>query len=450
MPAIRLSIVLPVLFSLLMLASCGPPAKPESQKNVADQENPESSPKDPDPSPEPKSTEEPETVADSNKGEPATESVRAITADDRETLIAFGDAYATAMSEEEGRSTQNAWDLEALLALAMGDSAANAPEAAAGIKRGFLGGAKKRPGGMMWATFGEPWRMLRVHEVDGEWRILCRANAAGGVSYIDLVPRFNDDEELKFVDAYTFATGEKLSKSLERVLLPQIAEATKIPIEKLLTKPDPLVKHIDQFISLSQAIQRDDFAGVIDQFNSLPSELQDNKTILLMYLGAAGKLMAAAESDQAEAAYRDGVERFQKQFGDDPAFLLLGIDYYFYREDFEGATEAIDKLDKAVGGDPFLDFFRASVLLVQEKYKEALPLAEKARDNNPELEEPYWGIVNIHLSLGNFAQVAEGLDQLAEKFYYEFELASDPIYADFLASPEGQKWVAKQVTEDGN
>jgi len=435
-PASRQLIALPLILSLMALASCGPPAKPESRKQASD---------------EAAASAKSEAASEPKVDDSATPaSGRAITAADRESLATFGEAYATAMSEGDAAVADHSWDWEALLALAIGDSAAKAPEAAAGIKRGFLDGAKKRPGGMMWASFGTPWRMLRVHEIDGEWRVLYRAIDQSGVSYLDLVPRLDHDGSPEFIDAYVFSSGEKLSETLARFLLPQIAQASKTPIGRLLTEEDPVVKHVDQFISISRATQQGDFEGVIAQYAALPPELQDNKTILLMYLGAASKLMSAAESEAAIAAYQNGVERFERKHGDDPAFLLVGIDYHFLREDFESAAELVEKLDVAVGGDPYLDFFRASILLNQEKFTEALPFVEKARDNNPELEDPYWGIVNVHLSLENYAEVAKGLDQLAEKFGYEFDLAADPLYADFLASPEGEAWLAKQPAPEGD
>lgn len=434
--AVRLRFTLPLLVFLLAAESCSPPPKPESQRNTAGREKPDSQ----------LDRTDPDKVPGTGDPEPTSAALgKKLSSADKETLAAFGGAYAKAMTAGDDTAARAAWNTEALLDLALGESEKAAPEAAAQMKRGFASALGKKPGGIMWATFGKPWRMLRVHEVDGEIRALFRVAADGALIYFDLIPQLNANSEVEFIDAYAFASGERMSQTFRRNFLPQLADAADTPIGELLTTPDPLLIHVGPFSEFSKSVQTENYVEALGMYHSLPQEIQENQSVLLMYLAAAGKLMAAGEANpEIENAYREGVEKFQKRFEEDPAFLLMGIDYHFYKQDFEGASKAIDKLDKAVGGDPYLDFYRASALLSQEKYQEALPLAQQAAENDPELEDPYWGIVNIQLALGNFEAVAGGLDQLAEKFDYEFELGEDPAYEAFLKSPIGKAWEEKQ------
>jgi hypothetical protein len=80
--------------------------------------------------------------------------------------------------------------------------------------------------------------------------------------------------------------------------------------------------------------------------------------------------------------------------------------------------------------------------MAQGRFDEALKAAEQARDHDPEIEEPYWGIVNIQLAREDFAGVAAALEPLVTRFNYEFDLEADPAYENFRQSPEGKAWIA--------
>ena len=59
----------------------------------------------------------------------------------------------------------------------------------------------------------------------------------------------------------------------------------------------------------------------------------------------------------------------------DPGLDLLSITYYTDKKDFARARECVDRLETAVGGDPYLDVTRAAINRAAGKYEEARRLA---------------------------------------------------------------------------
>jgi hypothetical protein len=102
---------------------------------------------------------------------------------------------------------------------------------------------------------------------------------------------------------------------------------------------------------------------------------------------------------------------------------------------------AIDKLDAAVGGDPFLDFQRAAVAVKRNDLPAANRLLDWVIAAEPTLSMPYFNRIDLALKAKDYATVARLLtaaEQYAGVRWDSFEKV--PIYADFLKSPEYAKW----------
>ena len=54
------------------------------------------------------------------------------------------------------------------------------------------------------------------------------------------------------------------------------------------------------------------------------------------------------------------LEDFRKYYSQDPCLDLLLIDYYTLKKDYAQAIPCVDRLDKSVGGDPYLNVLRAA------------------------------------------------------------------------------------------
>jgi hypothetical protein len=143
------------------------------------------------------------------------------------------------------------------------------------------------------------------------------------------------------------------------------------------------------------------------------------------------------------------ISAFERDFPDDPSLLLLVIDGYALKKDGPKLLAAIDRLDRKVGGDPYLELHRAGAYTLDPTPANLAKAEQAARSvvtQMPDLQEAWWTLVTVQLQRGDHAGVVPTLDAMKERFSLTFSrdaMATQPIYEAFLRSPEFEAWWAK-------
>ena len=117
------------------------------------------------------------------------------------------------------------------------------------------------------------------------------------------------------------------------------------------------------------------YAQAVAIYRSLPAEIRTDKSIYLRYLWDAEAV--------SDAEFLVALDGFRRQFPGDPAQVFQDVDYYCLTRNFEEALKSIDKAEKAIGGDPYLNALRAKLLVKAWRHKEARPVADKAIEQEP-------------------------------------------------------------------
>ena len=201
---------------------------------------------------------------------------------------------------------------------------------------------------------GGTYTLLRIHDVGDQRRALFRLiGAESGFNYHDLIYEEPFADVIVFIDWYDFSTGELYSDYLRRSYLATVSEADPSLLEGLRGWEGTYAKHIDDFLLLGQSA-RDQPQVTLDAFNGLADELKREKKILIYRLVAATRL-----GDREE--YEKALQDLGKFYPDDPSVDMMLINYHVARDEYDEAIEAINRLEKAVGGDPYLDVVRYDV-----------------------------------------------------------------------------------------
>ena len=132
---------------------------------------------------------------------------------------------------------------------------------------------------------------------------------------------------------------------------------------------------------------------------------------------------------------------FEKAYPNDPAYHFVAIDAHILAEDFGKAREAIAKLEKQVGGDPYLEFLRGNTFMMEGKTEEAKTRLKSAIEREKDLEDPYWSLISISIDEKNFAKTAHWLDRIEALGVELGDLTEVPYYAEFVKSPEYKTWM---------
>jgi hypothetical protein len=307
-----------------------------------------------------------------------------------------------------------------------------------GFRRGFLR-ARQNPGNIVPAIVeatqtGGSYVLLRVHEQEGTKRALFRMLKEGGVNYHDCILARGKDGTLRIADIYVYLSGENISATLRRLFLPAAAQASRSFLEKLLGSESELVKHLPSIQRMVIVTREGRPAEALRIYRSLPSSVQKEKCVLLARFQAA-----QAVGEEEEIAATDEVK---KQFPDDPSLDLLAVDSLCFRKHYDAALACVDRLDAALGGDPYSDLLRGTINYMKGDRVAAARFSSKAIAAEPTLEQAHWTLVQIALDEKNHAETARLLLRIEDVLELELgDLTDIPGYAEFVKSPEYREWL---------
>jgi len=166
----------------------------------------------------------------------------------------------------------------------------------------FVKGASNTPAGkagfgariVQTTQDGGSYRFLRVHTIDGRPRVLFRMLGAGGeVNYHDYVLVRYPDGEVAAEDIFIFMTAETFTQMIRRMIIPALKLGQGIGGGAGF---DP--QHLDAiraFRNITQATQTGEFTKAVAEYRKLPKKWQQDKTALVFYMQALGRM--GPESD---------------------------------------------------------------------------------------------------------------------------------------------------------
>jgi tetratricopeptide (TPR) repeat protein len=289
---------------------------------------------------------------------------------------------------------------------------------------------------------GGSYRFLRVHTVADRRRALFRQiRGDGALVYNDFIlTRFPDGIGME--DLYVLSTGELFSQTCRRLLIPLLTE--RLRGERAKRIKDGYAASLPAIRALTRATEPGEITQAVAQYRRLPQEVRENKTLLLFYIGVLQRHIEAADKDYLEA-----METFRKLYPNDAALDILSMGYYILKQRYDEALTAVDRVEKAVGGDPYLNTLRANILAEAGRYDMARVAAEKAIKAEPALEHAYWPRLLVSLREKKYTDTQTWLKKMVEACQVPVDwLADNPEYAGFIKSPqyrEWQKWYQAQL-----
>lgn len=309
-----------------------------------------------------------------------------------------------------------------------------------GMRKGFLESAAQSGGlfGQVLDQIGEEgsYELLSVQQVDGKWVALFRMSAGDArLNYHRLQFRKGHRGDLRVADAFIFATGEDLTQTMRRMMLPFLAQQNASIVDRLAAKDRASLSNMEQIQQLTQAVRSGQPEQALHIYRNLPPSLQSEKTILIVRIEAATQLADAKE-------VKDAVEAMQSHHPGDACLDLMAIDYYIQDEKYDQALESVNRLNAAVGGDPVLTVMQGNIALLQRDFVQANELAESAINADPELEDAYWLTVSVALAEIDHDATLVELKRIDQQFELDWgDFSQIPEYAEFAKSPQHREWL---------
>jgi tetratricopeptide (TPR) repeat protein len=215
--------------------------------------------------------------------------------------------------------------------------------------------------------------------------------------------------------------------------IPLAAQVSRGLLDRLLGSEQAFMKNFPKFQQMMTDLRGGRPVDALKIYEQFPPELKKDKNILLTRLQAA---QAVNDEEYARA-----IEDLRAAHPDDACIDMISIDYYLLKKDDGQAFTCLDRLDKAVGGDPYVDVMRASIHTDAKQYDLARQDAQRAIDADPDLQDAYWTLMTIALEEHNFGETVTLLDQLEGHFQIPFgDMTQLPVFSEFVQSPEYRAW----------
>jgi Tetratricopeptide repeat len=291
------------------------------------------------------------------------------------------------------------------------------------------------------ATTGGSYALVKVHEVGRDVRALFRMVLPddAGFNYHDYVIG-RVDGKLKVVDIYIYGSGEMLSSMIRRAMIISAAHQAPEWLKGLQGRDLDMAKAGKMVKEYSDRAGRQDAEGCLALYAKLPATVQKEKGVMLVRLYASTLI----DDTTQQLALTELKKSDPRDFAGD----LQCLPSYLSGQKYELFQKAIGRLKKEVGGDPYLNVVLADMHVAQQDYASARKLLEEAIAADDTLIDAWWAMVTVCLREQNYAQAVKTLDKLATDFQVDVgDVTRNAEYADFVKSPEYQKWKKPKVAK---
>jgi len=266
----------------------------------------------------------------------------------------------------------------------------------------------------------------------GEYHLLFRLYGDNeGLNYHDFKIQ-KVDNEYKIVDVFFFTSGEYLTETFRSLYNATLSNRPGI-LSKFFKKTvlDDLIKlkEIKPLMATGQ------YQAAHEKYKKLSSEGKKQKSIQLIGIQIASNI-----DDETYGRY---IKKYEESFPNDPSLYLISIDGYILSEEYDKSLVSIDKLDKSLGGDSFLNSLRANIYYYKNDLERAIELLEIFMYEYPYFFDGFDSALSLYVEAKKFESAVNILKIMMERFEVDksdLKTVVEENFKDFVKSPEYIKW----------
>lgn len=327
------------------------------------------------------------------------------------------------------------WDADAFI-----DLVTTRVSAGEEFKRGFVDGVKQTMMTQLSTTLIQAsgqtggMRYLGLRKTEDGTRPVIRVIGTNGLNYHELIIKPDAAGKPKVVDVMIYASGETLTQTVRRMYIQGALQQGK--------GGPALPPGFETLQTMQKQMRDQDFAGALATYDAAPAEGKKQKIVQMM------RVMAASKGTDMDL-YQAALDEYVKTFKGDSTADLISLDSLFLKQKYAECLAALDRLDKQVGGDPYLNVYRANVATAQGDVAKAKTLAAAALVKEPTLFEAADVLLTAALTEKDYPAVKKYLLHIeanAPKFRFG-DLKGAEGFEGFVASPQYAQWVKERKAE---
>lgn len=280
---------------------------------------------------------------------------------------------------------------------------------------------------------GGSYEFLQLKKNDKSVGALFRMLLPGGkgVNYHEYSLARNQAGRVIASDIYVYLTGEPLTDSIRRNLITALqekdsaAEVSLSATDKLLAENYAVIK------KLNEALAENDATQARDLILRLPKELRGDKAIQGLTLNTY----------RNSGSFDKVLEVVRKACPDDVFMDMIAIDILVRQKNYKLAIESIERINKKVGGDPYLKILHGRMLLNEGNPTAGRQLIKEAVSEDDGILSGYWNLISFSLQDQDHERTLELLKKVHSRFKIKFkDLREIPSYKDFVKSDQFAEW----------
>jgi hypothetical protein len=280
-----------------------------------------------------------------------------------------------------------------------------------------LCGTKQRP---------VKYRYLGARPRDGERWPLFRLDVDGAFNYVAFRPTRSRDGRVLAADTYMFRHGERGSETMRELL------------ETFGVRPGSELKAAAASMRrFREALAKGDYDEARRVYAEMPPRVRQTK-----YLMGHAVAMAVSADERQRA-----MDAFAARFPGDPSLDLILLDGHTLNKDYDAVLATVDRIDRAVGGDPYLEMQRSAAYVNIGDLDRALQAAKSGVERVPADVHMWSMLMTVQLDRKDIAAALTTIQHLETHFDRDLSdefLAEDPAWTALIASPEWKKQRAAQ------
>ena len=282
---------------------------------------------------------------------------------------------------------------------------------------------------------GAKYDFLRIYQDTlKDYHIIFRFFSKNGINYHDhLVKKIKD--EPKIADTYIYTSGESLSDTYRTIYKKALYGGNFLTGDFTSSLFMRDMKKLEKIRTLNK---NGNFEKSNKIYQTISSSSKNEKIFKLTNITTTANL--------SNKMFVKAVKDYESKYPNDPSLYLLSIDRFILKKDFQKAIEAIDKLDKHVKGDSFLNFMRANIYTYQNRYQDAVQTLKIVTADYPEFLEAYDGLLAIYIETDQKEEAIKILDTFVTKFNVnkkELSLSIKGSFPKFTTTKEFVIWNKK-------
>ncbi len=197
-------------------------------------------------------------------------------------------------------------------------------------------------------SWGSSMRYLRTNWNDGSPRAIFRhVTFAGELEYVEFILCTDTEGRVRVCDQYNHYGDGLLSPVVQRYVRSATTGFTERLFRGLLRVDESQTRWAD---SLRPLLRHERNEEVLRSYDTIPAADRDRWNVQAIRLRAAKAL--------GDSLYKPALAYAYGLFKDKPGYELLALRYLRAFGKYDSALAAIERIEKSVGGDPYLDVER--------------------------------------------------------------------------------------------